>query len=83
MKEIKIKQIKVITFGVVNVTWEDDEQQTIDITSDLKKPLFSKVNESNFNDITIVYDSCAIGWPLLDVEIGLLRWRQEINSKAA
>lgn len=74
MKEIRIKKIKIIDYGIIAVEWEDGYSENIDIRKDLKKELFKDINEGNFNSIQIVYDSCAIGWPDLDVEIGLSRW---------
>ncbi|MEI8346386.1 MAG: hypothetical protein WCG27_02895 [Pseudomonadota bacterium] len=76
MKEIKVIKIKVICFGEVEVTWSDGVCKTLNLTKDLVKPLFKKINRTNFKAIKIIYDGCAIGWPEWDVEIGLSRWQK-------
>lgn len=74
MKEIRIKDFKIIDYGVINVIWTDGYNEKLDLRHDLKKDLFKKIDESNFYSIQIVYDGCALGWPDLDIEIGLTRW---------
>lgn len=77
MKEIRIRTFKIKEYGIIDVTWEDGYSEIIDLREDLKKELFSSINESNFNSIQIIYDGCALGWPDFDVEIGLTRWEEK------
>ncbi|MBN1114704.1 MAG: hypothetical protein JXA66_05145 [Oligoflexia bacterium] len=50
------------------------KNDTICGTEDLEKPLFKGVTKSNFKNIQVLYDGCAIGWEDLDIEIGMSRW---------
>jgi hypothetical protein len=77
MQEIKVKEFKIIEYGILEVIWEDGFKEKLNLKNDLKKELFKDINENNFNSIQIVYGGSAIGWPEFDVEIGLTRWKKK------
>ncbi|OFZ80606.1 MAG: hypothetical protein A2583_10840 [Bdellovibrionales bacterium RIFOXYD1_FULL_53_11] len=81
-KEVRIKSVQVLKYPTIKITWHDEHCEEIDLTLDLKKPMFSAINQNNFSSLAIMYDGCAIGWTSLDVEIGFLRFIEE-NKQAA